>query len=322
VRIFPAALFSACSNRTTARYIDNCQLIFPSEPNITVVTSPTGQYVVSLQHPHAGPKILIDTSSGSEGSYSPDLYNLYAKTQQRVAEIIGGMKSSVPAARKSVVLTPPPSGRESAASSLSALPPPPPTPPPPPRLGTLPFPRFPVHPRPNLVGAGKNVYELPPRAERDSRKGREDRCCSHENELSEERSRRRKAERRVKELEATLKVMLGEMRSIKRESENEEGEDVDVETEPREKPLVEKKKDGARHVEEEPRDKPPAERKKGGVRHVEFSEPSERKQSTWEMWFDGKRSHREEIEGAKCGGEEEVRESEEDDGKFEMLEYP
>jgi hypothetical protein len=289
----------ANANRSTPRYIDNCRLLFPSEPNITVVTSPTGQYVVSLQNPHAVPKILLDSSSsgGSSGS-SPDLNNLYTKTQQRVAEIVSGMKSSVPTARKSVILTPPPSGCESAASSLNALPPAPPPPPPPPRLGTLPFPRFPMHPRSAFAGAGRNTYDLQPRAERDSRKGREDRCCSHENELSEERSRRRKAERRVKELEATLKVMLDEMRSIKRESEEEEGDDV----------------------EEQPRDKPPMEKKKDGVRHVEFAVPSEERASTWEVWFDGRRPNRAKIDvGAKCGGEED---GEDDDAKFEMLEYP
>jgi hypothetical protein len=272
---------------TTATYVDNCRLLFPTEPDITIVTSPTGQYVVSLQ-PYGGPKILLDACASSP---APDLYDLYTKTQQRVADIVSRMKSSM-LTRKNVILTPPSSASNSSASNPSS----------PTRMGGLPFPRFPVHPRTAYTAGDR--YDLQPLAELNTGGGGEDKCCGHESELSEERSRRRKAERRVKELEATLKEVLRQMKSIKEEPE--EGDYGDREEHgklTRDKPLAEKQKDGARHVE----------------LSVQWP-PSERRRSR-EAWPQDRRPDKASKEGAR-GGEATRESSDDDDTKFEMLEYP
>ncbi|CCX12896.1 Protein of unknown function [Pyronema omphalodes CBS 100304] len=73
--------------------LDNSHLLFPLDTNLTIVTTPTTDYVLSLpitsSNSPSVPKILLDAPSS-------DLELLYKKTQLRTAEILDTMKSSVP----------------------------------------------------------------------------------------------------------------------------------------------------------------------------------------------------------------------------------
>ncbi|KAI5854337.1 hypothetical protein BZA05DRAFT_263257 [Tricharina praecox] len=103
--------------------------------------------------------------------------------------------------------------------------------------GGLPFPMFPLQLRGAKIGGGggsRMGSESPVRESGEGKEGREGRCCGHDAELAEERARRRRAERKVKELEAMLRVVMKGMQSI-----NEEGEDVVVVSTPRDAPLRE-----------------------------------------------------------------------------------
>lgn len=115
----------------------------------------------------------------------------------------------------------------------------------------------------------------------------------------------------MKELEAALKMMLREKKSLKEESEKEaeEGEDLD-EARRRNKPpqpQVEKKLDSARRVEfAEPR------RSTEGRRSKEVGSPGDKRPA---------RTRKEAPKGGS-GKATTPRESEDEDAKFEMLEYP
>ncbi|KAI5817005.1 hypothetical protein BZA77DRAFT_311564 [Pyronema omphalodes] len=82
--------------------LDNCALLFPQEINLTIITTPETDYIISLPNPPpstptstqtsiqaSAPKILLDAPAS-------DLELLYQKTQQRTAEFLRGMQSSVP----------------------------------------------------------------------------------------------------------------------------------------------------------------------------------------------------------------------------------
>ena len=196
---------------------DNCRLLFPTDPDITIVTSPSGQYVVSLaQHP---PKILLDlpTASRPHSGAEPELHTLYVKTQIRVAEVVASMKSSVPTSTAATTL---PSRSRSPGSSLAALSA---------RitaaqigarsgdLGAVPFPRFPLQLRGAKTGGGGGGGSDGPVHEAVAAAA--SRCCAHGAELAEERARRRKAERKVKELEAMLRVVMKGVQSINEDDE-------------------------------------------------------------------------------------------------------
>ncbi|KAF8253106.1 hypothetical protein K440DRAFT_277058 [Wilcoxina mikolae CBS 423.85] len=167
--------------------LDNCRLLFPTEPNVTVITSPTGDYIVSLLVP-TNPKILID--SPNDNPELPDLYGLYTKTQQLVGELMAGMKSSIPrrvhfSPNKNYTPT------SSTASSTTT----------PTKVGfvlnhqQLPFPRIPAA---TAAGGLHQMYVLPGR-------GGKNTCCAHE------RERRRKAEKRVLVLEERITMAKREL---------------------------------------------------------------------------------------------------------------
>jgi len=167
-----------------ANRVDNCRLLFPTEPNVTVITSPTGDYVVSLLVP-TNPKILID--SPNDNPELPDLYSLYTKTQQLVAELMAGMKSSIP---RRVRFTPtknstPTSSTSSTSTTTKAG-----------GFGQLPFPRI-----PGGGGGVHQMYVFPGRVGGGSKNS----CCAHE------RERRRKAEKRVRVLEERIMMAQREL---------------------------------------------------------------------------------------------------------------